>query len=171
MGIKSFFERKRIKEATQIGLLCGNVDAPLGSVAALLTSEQEAIPLLPYTGAGNYTSAGALMRLPSSLDQVHDLVLQWQAKTFDDRATIEGTLAHLASEVQELSIAVHEGDLAGIKGEAADVLVLLIQAAALLNVDLGEATLEKLQALTSRDYSGAPDSEGRILHKKEQSNE
>lgn len=165
MSLKSFNENYYYDLARQLTLLC-KVEAPLGSTAALLDEEGDCHPLLPYKGAGQYTEKGALMYLPSSLDQVHRILMGWQAQTFDGKATVEGTLNHLDTELAEVRDAIAQGNIAEIRGEVADLFVLLVQLASLLNVSIGDATLEKLSTLLTRDYSGEPDAEGRITHKK-----
>lgn len=166
MSLKRFNENYYYDLARQLTLLC-KADAPLGSVAALLDPEGECHPLLPYRGAGEYTEQGALMLLPSSLDQVHRILMGWQAANFEGRATVEGTLNHLDTELAEVRDAIAQGNIEEIKNEVADLFVLLVQLASLLNVSIGEATLTKLSTLLTRDYSGEPDAEGRITHKKE----
>jgi NTP pyrophosphatase (non-canonical NTP hydrolase) len=171
MSIRRYIDEMTSKRARQLMVLCPTQEVPLGSCAALIDEAGEAHPLLPYVGAGNYTSAGALLRLPSSLDVAQSVVLEWQSRNFEGRATVEGTLNHLRKELDEVLSAANEGSIAGIAAEVADLFVLLTQLAALLNVDIGEATIEKLGVLLQRDYSGEPDADGCITHKKDNADE
>lgn len=169
MKISKFLANLKAKHHRQVQMLCDRA-VPEDAVAVLLTGEGSRLPLSPFSGDGEYPTPGALLLLPSSLDQVQKLVLTWQAQNFDDRASVPGTIHHLNTELKELVDCIAKGDLSEIQQEMADLLILLIQLAALLNVDLGEATLEKLVVLASRDYSAPPDELGRILHVKPELN-
>jgi NTP pyrophosphatase (non-canonical NTP hydrolase) len=165
MKISKFLHNLQEKQHRQVQMICGDA-VPAGSVAVLISGDGKHQPLVPFTGDGEYPAPGPLLRLPSSLDLVHMLVLSWQAINFDDKATVDGTINHLATELAELREAINSGNIQSIQAEVADLFVLLTQLAALLNVDLGEATLEKLMVLETRDYSAQPDEQGRILHTK-----
>jgi len=165
MKISRFLANLKVKHHRQVQMLCDRA-VPEDSVAVLLTGDGDRLPLSPFSGDGEYPAPGALLLLPSSLDQAQKLVLTWQAQHFDDRSSVPGTIHHLNAELKELLEAVTNGKLSEIQYEVADLQILVFQLAALLNVDLGEAILEKLVVLTSRDYSAPPDELGRILHVK-----
>jgi len=165
MKISKFLANLKVKHHRQVQMLCDRA-VPEDAVAVLLTGEGSRLPLSPFSGDGEYPAPGALLLLPSSLDQVQKLVLAWQAENFDDRASVPGTIHHLNTELKELVESIGKGDIAEIQQEMADLLILVFQLSALLNVDLGEATLEKLVTLTNRDYSAPPDELGRIFHVK-----
>lgn len=164
--LRKFLEEQRFKRARQIMALCRTHDVALGVDAALLsTSTGKCTPLYTYRGDGDYPpSEGLLMRLPSSLDSAAEVVLTWQVANFDGRATLEGTLAHLGEELEEVRAAAAAGDRAALSAEVADVFVLLVQLSALTNTDLGEAVIEKMAVLLARDYTAAPDADGKIKH-------
>lgn len=104
------------------------------------------------------------------LDDAALAIWHWQQQ-LDDRASVEGVLNHLKEEVEELreaALAYNEDQ--GIKNrmaitsELADIFVLGLHLAALLNLDPAQCLAEKLKVLHERDYSGEPDEEGKIKH-------
>lgn len=164
--LKRFLEEQRSKRARQVMMICQSTDVALGAEAVAISTETgERTPLYVYRGDGVYPDTKALlMRLPSSLDTAAEIVLTWQAANFEGRATLEGTLAHLREELSEVAAAAASGDRAALSSEIADLFVLLVQLSALTNTDIGEAVIEKMAILTKRDYTAAPDAEGKIKH-------
>lgn len=165
MSVKTYLEKRAEKEQKQLSIMA-QYPVPPGAIALTIGEDGKLTPVVPYVGDGDY-AATPLMRLPSSLDMVQNILMHWQAETFDGRATKAGLMNHLVAEVEELRVAMEERQPGPIREEIADVFVVLTHLAALQGVDLGEVVLEKLQKLVQRDYTGEPDDEGKITHKKE----
>lgn len=111
------------------------------------------------------------------LDDAALAVWHWQADTFDGRATPAGVINHLRAELTELEEVLPDylEDMESIKdrqlvsGEVADILVLALHLCALTNMEPSAVLANKLNELRTRDYSGSPDSDGKITHDKEPS--
>jgi hypothetical protein len=98
-----------------------------------------------------------------SLDTITQQIWGWQQQ-FDGRATIHGVLNHLKNEIaefEETEVGSEEAEK-----EFADLYILLMHLAALSNIDVRTVVSNKLATVQKRDYSGEPDAEGCITHKK-----
>jgi hypothetical protein len=98
-----------------------------------------------------------------SLDTITQQVWAWQQQ-FDGRASVPGVLNHLKNEIAEFE-ETEQGSEEQEK-EFADLYILLMHLAALSNIDVRTAVSNKLAMVQKRDYSGEPDAEGCITHKK-----
>lgn len=102
-------------------------------------------------------------------------VWHWQADNFDGKATVAGVINHLREELGEIEQAYEpysENDQSvryrtELAMELADLLVLTLHLCAMCNMDPSAILAEKLHLLRDRDYSGEPDEEGKIKHRKE----
>ena len=93
------------------------------------------------------------------MDDVCLATWQWQ-KSFDGRASAEGVIEHLKEEIEELSEVIDNRLKAA--GELADIFILAIHCAALLDLDPATIIADKLAVNKQRSYTVEQD--GKIKH-------
>lgn len=94
------------------------------------------------------------------LQELQDDIAQWSDQTFGSHCRLQGMLAHLRKEVQELSD--HPDDTA----ELADCFMLLLDISRSMNVDthqLIQETRNKLEINKQRRW-GEPGPDGEVEH-------
>ena len=94
-----------------------------------------------------------------SMDDVCLATWQWQ-KSFDGKASAEGVVEHLREEIEELSEVIDNRLRAA--GELADIFILAIHCAALLDLDPATIIADKLAVNKQRSYTVEQD--GKIKH-------
>lgn len=87
---------------------------------------------------------------------------EWQKKAFPDLAWT-GSINHLRREVRELTLAMFDYDLDGIKEETADCMFILFWFANKFGFSIEDEINRKFEVLKNRKW-GKPDSEGVIEH-------
>lgn len=87
-----------------------------------------------------------------SWEELQELVVSWASSAFPTRSftTIQRKLC--LSEIPELMIAIGEGDVEAIKGELADNLILILDMAHLLQIDLPSEIEKKMEINRARTW-------------------
>lgn len=94
-------------------------------------------------------------------DALHREITSWQRETFPG-GTIDGAAAYLVDEVEELRDAIFDSALCA--EELADVYLLTVACAHLLDVDLYQAARDKLAINRERTWETSPGEHGYRKH-------
>ena len=122
---------------------------------------------MPHEEMKNQESpVGFIMPAIIPFDEIMMAVWHWQT-SLDDKASVEGVLAHLQEELDELKEAIANREDTPksrymIGNEVADLFILMMHISALLSIDPTAAVASKLDEIRSRTYELTED--GKVKH-------
>jgi NTP pyrophosphatase (non-canonical NTP hydrolase) len=88
-----------------------------------------------------------------SLDYLQHEVVSWASQQFPNRSVETVTRKLVYGEIAELTIALGSGDREEIAGELADNLILLLDLAHQLKIDIASEIMKKMRVNRSRIWS------------------
>lgn len=125
---------------------------------------------MPHEEMQNQESpVGFIMPAIIPFDEIMMAVWHWQT-SLDEKASVEGVLAHLQEELDELKEAISQQDDTPksrymIGNEVADLFILMMHISAMLSIDPTAAVASKLDEIRTRSYSVAED--GKVKHQEQ----